>query len=115
MWKSLIATKPQIKEVRPDELQAAYLIVESFFQVLYKKGKINEKEDQSLLEKVISKKLDAAIYLKTIELLAPKTISAFFQCKSYRYGLRLDAISYPKEAFTKNTLEDTFIPYKPRC
>ena len=108
IWQRLIEQKPNLGQVRSDELQEAYLVFASVYQSIFLKGIIEEKKEQDLFTAVAIEKLAQAIYLKKIELFSRKTMSAFFQCKPCFFGVRLNPESHPKIAFTENTLTHTF-------
>ncbi|MEN9471817.1 MAG: hypothetical protein RL214_1173 [Pseudomonadota bacterium] len=108
VWKNLIEKTPSLEKVRPDELHAAYGIFISTYRTIVTRDALKTPKELDAFKKITAERLEQAIYLKKIELLAPKTVSAFFQCKPCRYGLRLNASSHPKEAFSKKTIVDTF-------
>ncbi len=112
-WGNLIEKNPTLAKVRTDELQAAYAIFTSAYQRLFKVDKIKKPNAIGLFKHVSAERLNQAIYLKKIELLSPKTISAFFHCKPCHYGLRLSAETHPKNAFTEKTIKDTFFASNP--
>ncbi len=108
VWKNLIEKTPSLEKVRSDELHAAYGIFISTYRTIVTRDALKTPKELDAFKKITAERLEQAIYLKKIELLAPKTVSAFFQCKPCRYGLRLNASSHPKEAFSKKTIVDTF-------
>lgn len=108
LWQSLIEQKPNLSQVRSDELQEAYCVFEYVYQSFFPKGIVTEKKSLDLFKTVAMEKLDHAVYLKKIELFSRKTMSAFFQCKPCLFGIRLNPESHPKLAFTENTLTHRF-------
>ena len=112
IWNDLIEKKVILEKVRPDELQTAYGIFTSAYRTTVMQDALKSPQELDAFKKITAEQLDQAIYLKKIELFSQKTISAFFQCKPYQYGLRLDANSHPSVAFSQANLK---VSFQKRC
>ena len=112
IWNDLIEKKVILEKVRPDELQTAYGIFTSAYRTTVMQDALKSPQELDAFKKITAEQLDQAIYLKKIELFSQKTIAAFFQCKPYQYGLRLDANSHPSIAFSQANLK---VSFQKRC